>query len=170
MHALLATFVLALSLAAAPAQTAPAQQPEKKAKKVWTNDDLDALRGGAPGVTVASTAAAAAVTEETAEKKETGEKKEKPEQKEDPVKKLRDKLLPLRAQLDQIDAQIREVRGQISNPFKGNNTVDLKHVSATMRPEDVLKSLEQRRQGIQQQIDDLEEAARRSGISPGDIR
>jgi uncharacterized coiled-coil DUF342 family protein len=164
MHALLAPFVLAVSLAAAPAQTAPAQQPEKKAKKVWTNDDLDSLRGGPRGVSVASSAGATAATEET------GASKEKPAQTEDPAKKYREKLVPLRAQLDQIDAQIKEVRGQLSNPFKGTNAVDLQHPSATMRPEDVLKNLEQKRREIQQQIDDLEEAARRSGISPGDIR
>jgi hypothetical protein len=164
MHALLVPFVLALSLAAAPAQTAPAQQPEKKAKKVWTNDDLDSLRGGPHGVSVASSAGATAATEET------GASKEKPAQTEDRAKKYREKLVPLHAQLDQIDAQIKEVRGQISNPFKGTNAVDLQHPNATMRPEDVLKNLEQKRREIQQQIDDVEEAARRSGISPGDIR
>ena len=164
MHALLAPFVLALSLAAAPAQTAPAQQPARKAKKVWTNDDIDSLRGGARGVSGGPSTGAAPAAEDTGGKKDTGT------QKEDAAKKYKERLGQLRAQLDQIDAQIKEVRGQITNPFKGSNAVDLKHVSATMRPEEVLKNLEQKRREIQQQIDDLEEEARRSGISPGDIR
>lgn len=166
MHALLASFVLALSLAAAPSQAPSAQKPpEKKAKKVWTNDDLDSLRGSAPrgpGAGEISGGPAAA------EEQPAG--KEKPLPQEKNPKTYREKLLPMRAQLEQLDAQIKRTRDQMANPVLGSNAVDLRHTSVTMRPEVALNQLEQKRQQLQQKISDLEDEARRNGISPGDIR
>lgn len=165
MYAVLAPIVLALSLAAAPAQTSSAQKPpEKKAKKVWTNDDLDSLRAGPRGGGGSASAGASAAEEE----KPAG--KEKPVPREKDSKMYREKLAPLRAQLEQVDAQIKQVRDQLTNPVKGSNAVDLSHTSAIMRPEAALSQLEQKRREIQQKIDDLEEEARRNGVSPGDIR
>ena len=166
MYALLVPFVLALSLTAAPGQSAPAQQPPaKKAKKVWTNDDLDALRGGSRP---AGGVAASTGTEPTAEGKTGAKEKQLPRDK-DP-KEYREKLAPLRAQLASLDAQVKQVRDALTNPYNGTNAVDLRHTSAIMRPEEVLKQLEQKRQEIQQQIDNLEEQARRNGLSGGDVR
>jgi hypothetical protein len=169
MHVLLASIALAFSLAAAPAQTSSAQQPpQKKPKKVWTNDDLDLLRGGlsvaggsASGGGVAGGAAAG-------EEKPAGKDKLLPSEK-DP-KTYREKLAPLRAQLEQIDAKIKLMHDQLTHPVEGGNAVDLSHASVTMRPEAALQELEQKRQGIQQKISDLEDEARRNGLSSGDIR
>lgn len=162
MHALLASLVLALSLAAAPAQAPPAQKPpEKKAKKVWTNDDLDRLRGAA--VSGTSPAVETPTEEKSAEK-------EKPLAEEKDPKTYRKKLVPLRAQLEQLDAQVKQMRDQLTNPTQASNAVDLRHTSATMRPEVALNELEQKRQQLQQKISDLEDEALRNGIAPGDIR
>lgn len=163
MYALLAPFVLALSLTAAPVQSPSAQQPAKKAKKVWTNDDLDALRGGPR---TASTAAAAPAEAPAA----AGGAATRESPREKMAKELREKLAPLRVQLDAIDAQIKQTRDGLNNPFKGSNAVGLANPSAIMRPADLLQQLQQKRQDIQQKISDLEDEARRNGISPGDIR
>jgi cell division protein FtsB len=166
MHALLALLVLALSLAAAPAQAPPAQKPpEKKAKKVWTNDDLDLLRGAPSGAAVSGAPPAV----ETAAEEKPAEK-EKPLASEKDPKTYREKLVPMRAQLAQLDAQIKQMRDQLTNPNQAGNAVDLRHTSVTMRPEAALKELEQKRQQLRQQISDLEDEARRNGIASGDIR
>src|SRR5712692_1794928 len=166
MHALLASLVLAFSLAAAPAQTPSAQKPpEKKAKKVWTNDDIDLLRGATGGVTVSGTPSAVGVAVE-----EKPAEKEKPPAEEKDPKTYRQKLVPLRAELEQLDAQIKQMRVQLTNPTQASNAVDLSHTSAAMRPEVALNELEQKRRQVQQKISDLEDEARRSGIAPGDIR
>jgi regulator of replication initiation timing len=165
MHTLLASFALAFSLTAAPGQAPTAQKPpEKKPKKVWTNDDLETLRGTtgpAGGVQVTGPAA-------VPEEKPAGKEQPLPASK-DPKKYL-EKLGPLRAQLAQLDAQIKQMRNQLANPIQGSNAVDLRHTSVTMRPEVAIKELEDKRRQVQQKIDDLEDEARRNGISPGDIR
>jgi len=166
MHALLASLVLALSLAAAPAQAPPAQKPpEKKAKKVWTNEDLDLLRGATSAAAVSGTPSA---VETPADQKPA--EKEKPLAEEKDPKTYRKKLVPLRAQLEQLDAQIKQMRGQLTNPTQAGNAVDLRHTSVTMRPEIAINQLEQKRQQLQQKITDLEDEALRNGIAPGDIR
>jgi chromosome segregation ATPase len=166
MHSLLATLVLALSLAAAPAQAPPAQKPpEKKAKKVWTNDDIDLLRGAPSGTAVSG---APAVPETAAGEKPA--EKEKPLASEKDPKTYREKLVPLRAQLAQLDAQIKQMRDLLTNPTQASNVVDLRHTSVTMRPEVSLNELEQKRRQLQQKISDLEDEARRNGIASGDIR
>lgn len=169
MHALLATLALALCLAASPAASAQVQQPPgKKAKKVWTNDDLDAMRGGSRQGDVRASAGESAGTSAAAEEKPTG--KDKPLPREKDPKLYREKLVPLRSQLEQLDAQIKQLRQQLTHPIEGTNALDLSHTSVIMQPEVALKELEQKRQQLQQKIDDLEDEARRNGISPGDIR
>jgi hypothetical protein len=169
MHVLLAAFALALSLAAAPVQTPSAQQPpQKKAKKVWTNDDLDLLQGRSSGAGGSASGAGVAGGAAAGEEKPGGKDKPLPSEK-DP-KTYREKLIPLRAQLEQVDAKIKQMRDQLTHPIESGNAVDLRHASADLRPEVALKELEQKRLDIQQKISDLEDEARRNGLSSGDIR
>lgn len=166
MQALFASLILALSWAAAADQGPSTQKPtEKKAKKVWTNDDIDQLRGTTGGFTVIAITPA---VESTAEQKPP--EKEKPLAEEKNPKAYREKLAPLREQLARLDAQIKQMHDQLANPTQASNAVDLRHTSATMRPEVAINELEQKRQLLQQKISDLEDQARRNGLSPGDIR
>ena len=170
MLVMAAPLILVLSLGVL-AQTSTTQiPPPKKAKIVWTNDNLEQLGagtrwtpgGGPPPATVIPGA-----TEPNADVKD----KDKP-----PVKTERDpkpylkKLAPLRVNVAMLDAQIKELRDQLKNPIEGSNAVDLRHASVVMRPADLLAELELKRKNTQQQISDIEDEARRNGYSLNELR
>lgn len=161
-------WVLALGLAAFPAlaqapQTQPSQKPSPKPKKVWTNDDLEALRGGV-STPVAAPAAPAA------EAAQAAPEKPRPLPQEKDPKYYRSRLEPLRKQLADVEAKIKETQAALNDPFRGTNAVVLAQPTPVMRPEDQFAAYEKQRKELQQQIDDLEAQARQNGISPGDIR
>jgi hypothetical protein len=172
------SWILALALAPLPAlgqtsQTAPAQQPapqpEKKAKKVWTNDDLTTLPANS-AVSTASGAPAAAegAGAEAGAEKPAAKPGTLPPDKDPKVYK--EKLDALRKQLADVEAKIKEAQDAISGSQGGSNAINLTQKPGTLRPEDLLASLQKQRDSIQQQIDDLESQARKNDISPGDIR
>ena len=173
-----ALFVLAWAAPARAAQAAPsqktaspAQPPTKKARKVWTNEDLEALRPS--GITVstppaaapasASEAAAAADTDEKA----GGKKKEK---EVDPVEKILKRLAPLRAELDAVEARLRSLRQARSTGNTTGGGMDISQSPGGLNTENQLSQLEQRRSDLLRQIAALEDEARRKGIAPGAIR
>jgi hypothetical protein len=166
--ALVAALFLLAGAAPLPAgQGTPKQPPAKKAKKVWTNDDLAALAPG--GISTSSAPAAPAAS--TAEKPEAdkGNKADK-DKEEDPVEKLRKRLEPLRADLTAVEAQLRSLR---SAGASGNTTgggVNISQTAGGVNTADQISLLEQRRSGILRQIADIEDEARRKGIAPGAIR
>jgi hypothetical protein len=195
--------ILALAIVAAPifartSQTSPPsqtaekqpQKPAEKAKKVWTNDDLAELRS-----TVMITTAAAAPSEgaEAGEAQAPGAVPGKEGQlppEKDP-KYYKAKLDPLRKQLAEVDAKIKEIQDAISNPYEGTNKVSLTQQAPAMpsqgpepptrpddslygnqivRPKDQLAYYQKRHDELQQQIDDLETQAVRNGLNRGDIQ
>jgi hypothetical protein len=208
MQSHMAAWMLVLAVGAAPAyaqtsQTAPpsqaAKNPPQKAKRVWTNDDLTDLRSGgvttaaaeaplAEGGTPGGAPAQAAATSPAA----PGKEKQLPPEK-DP-KAYRAKLEPLRKQLADVEAKIKEIQDALANPYDGTNKVklgqpapnfpqqdqqpdyqkkradDAIYGNQVVRTQDQLTVYEQKRQQLQQQIDDLEAQARQNGLSPGDIR
>ncbi len=168
-----ALFALACSAPAMASQAAPPQKqpPAKKAKKIWTNEDLEALRpsGVAASATpsaVPSAAGEASAGEETAAKA-TAEKKDK---EEDPVEKLRKRLTPLRAEIDAVDAQLRSLRQNRSSGRTSGGGMDVSKTTGGMNTEDQIAQLERRRGDLLRQIAAIEDEARRAGIAPGSIR
>ena len=154
----------------APAQQ-PAPQPEKKAKKVWTNDDLATLPANSPVSTAAATAVGGPAGGAAAEKgAETGAAKAGTLPPEKDPKIYKEKLDALQKRLDEVEAKIKSTRDAMSGSQGGSNAVNLSQATPTLRPEDQLAALEKERQDILQQIDDLESQARKNDISPGDIR
>ena len=203
MHSHIAAGILALAVAgAAPAfaqdsQTAPpsqtAKNPPQKPKKVWTNDDVADLRGTA-GVTTATITPAEGGAQQTAQAPAADAGKEKPLPPEKDPKAYRAKLEPLRKQLADVEAKIKDTQDALNKPIDGTNKIKLGQAAPSMRPQDQppgydakrpddaiygnqivrpqdqLAAYEKRRQELQQQIDDLEAQARKNGIDPGDIR
>lgn len=201
MQNLIAAGLLALAVAAMPAaaqtdqssQAAPPSQAAKSApqapKKVWTNDDLAGLRGGVTSATaeIPPGEGAAGAPPEAAGK----EAKLPPEK--DPKTYLA-KLEPLRKQLADLDAKIKDMQDKTDHPIDGKNAIKLNQPAPNLppqdqppgydakrpsealygnqivRPQDQLKVYQQQRDEIQQKIDDLEAQARDNGIPPGDIR
>jgi hypothetical protein len=162
-------FLLGSATPLCASQAAPKQQPAKKAKKIWTNEDLAALAPG--GISTSSAPVAPASTsadKPEADKKDKDEKDKSKE--EDPVEKLRKRLEPLRADLTAVEAQLRSLR---SAGASGNTTgggVNISQTAGGVNTADQISLLEQRRTGILRQIADIEDEARRKGIAPGAIR
>jgi hypothetical protein len=153
----------------------PPAQPEKKAKKVWTNDDLATLPANSPVSTATATVAGGTTGGEAAEKGAepgagTGPAKPGALPPEKDPKVYREKLDALRKRLDEVEAKIKSTQDAMNGSQGGSNAVSLGQATPTLRPADQLAALEKERQDIQQQIDDLESQARKNDITPGDIR
>jgi len=203
MPSYIAAGVLALALGAAPAfaQSAqappaqqtpekPAQKPQPKPKKVWTNDDLAELQGIHITTASATPPAEGAAGEGAAATAAPGKEQPLPDEKNPEY--YRKKLAPLRQQRDQLDAKIKEIQDALNNPYKGTNSISLTQPAPNMppgaeqggpprpdnnlygnevvTPKDQLAVYQKQRDQVQQQIDDLESQARQNGIDPGDIR
>lgn len=164
----LAWFAAAPALAAQlPPQKPAPQPPVKKAKKIWTNDDLEALRESA-NVSTGSAESAAAPAGASAVA-EAGEKAAA-QKEEDPAEKLRKRLTPLRAELDSVEAQLRSLRGARTSGGTTGQGISMIKAPGGMTTDEQIKLLEQRRADLLRQIADIEEEARRMGVSPGSIR
>jgi len=152
------------------AQAASGENKPKKAKKVWTNDDLEQLRGTAP-VTVAgapatpSGAAAKGAGEEAAGGEEKG-----PYVKEKDPKWYGQRMASLREELDKTEKEISRLRNFLRNPSSGQAGLALGQENARLSPANQIDQLERQREKIRRQMDDLEAEARRNGISPGALR
>ena len=162
-----ALFVLGCS---APALASQAQPPAKKARKVWTNEDLEALRPSGVTVSTPPAAAPAAATEAAvadSDEKAGGKKKEK---EVDPVEKILKRLAPLRTELDSVEARLRALRQARSTGNTSGGTVDISQSPGGLNTENQVSQLEQRRSDLLRQIAALEDEARRKGVAPGAIR
>lgn len=151
-------------------QAAPKQLPAKKARKVWTNEDLAALAPGGISTSTAPAAPAASASEDKpeADKKDKDEKDKSKE--EDPVEKLRKRLEPLRSDLTAVEAQLRSLRGAGASGNTTGGGVNISQTAGGVNTADQISLLEQRRSGILRQIAAIEDEARRKGIAPGAIR
>ncbi len=166
-----ALFALACSAPAPASQAAPQKQPPaKKVKKVWTNEDLEALRPS--GYVPSATPAAPATSDATPAAGESADKAGAPPKakEEDPVEKLRKRLTPLRTELDSVEAQLRTLRSARTSGNTSGGGMDVSKTSGAMNTEDQIALLEKRRTDLLRQIADIEDEARRAGISPGAVR
>lgn len=179
MARFLSAFFLAVLVAAGPAearagagfgaQTATGQKP-KKAKKVWTNDDLEQLRGTAPvsvpgGAGTPEGTAAKGAGEEAAGGEEKG-----PYVKEKDPKWYAQRMASLRDELDRTDKEISRLRNFLQNPSSGQAGMALGQENARLSPANQIDQLQRQREKISRQMSDLETEARRNGISPGALR
>jgi hypothetical protein len=171
-----ALFVLAMCAPVHASQAAPQKQPPaKKARKVWTNEDLEALRPSGVTVSAPRAAAPSAAGEATAadnpadkagaEKKDDDKNKE-----EDPVEKLLKRLAPLRLELASVEARLASLRSARSSGNTTGGGMDVSKTSGGMNTEDQVLQLEKRRSDLLGQIAAIGDEARRKGISPGAIR
>ena len=128
----------------------------KKAKKVWTNDELG-------GGNIA--------TQDTDEKKSTSAKNAavKPATPQEAAA-FRKQLAALQAQLTNVDKQIADLKSFSKGETPGANGLQM-HKAYTMEPiENQVQKLEGKRKLIAAQIDGVYDAARKRGIEPGQLR
>jgi hypothetical protein len=128
-----------------------------KPAKVWTNDDVDALRGNDTISVVGNNAGA---------KKTSAPPRSKSYDK-DPAW-YRRQLAPLQAEVGKLDAQI----AKLQEFMKGGNVSEPQpyYHGPPGNPQDQLNQLEKKRQSDATKIDDLMDRARHNGIEPGALR
>lgn len=172
---------LAAFLSLGVAAPALAQQPQtpakppRREKKVWTNEDLEALRQKTILSDFRGTAPAAAATEGAAAAGEAVEGAARPAaaaatpKEKDPAE-YQKRLSPLRAELTTVENRLRELRNYKSNPNRGQAGLALGGENLNLTPENEIANLEARRREILRQIDEIEAEARRNGLSPGAVR
>jgi hypothetical protein len=168
-----ALFLLAGSAPLAASQDAPKnQQPAKKARKVWTNEDLEALRRGGISTSSAPATPAASSAEDKveADKKDKTDKEKDKDKEEDPVEKLRKRLEPLRLELASVEARLVSLRSARSSGNTTGGGVDVSKTAGGVNTTAQVSQLDQRRSDLLRQIAAIEDEARRKGISPGAIR
>ena len=159
--------------AAAPKPTAPVQDSsntttseKKKPKKVWTNDEMSSVRGTVS--VVGDTRSSPVGQEKKAQAQSAGNANDEARSKE--IENYRSQIQELRSQFDAIDqraAQLKSFRAENTSPSGG---INLNH-GYNMDPiEDQLKQLEARKKQLESKIADIEIAAEKKGIEPGDLR
>jgi DNA repair exonuclease SbcCD ATPase subunit len=149
-----------------------ANPPAKKARKVWTNEDLEALRPG--GITIlkpspAVSAKPSATSEEAAAKEEekTGDEKKEGVA---PLEKIRKKLEPLRSELAVVEMRLQTLRGSLASGNTTGGAINVDKAPGGLNTDNQITQLENRRSELKRQISDIEDEARRLGIPPGALR
>ena len=147
---------------------APSAQPQtpskekeknaKKPKKVWTNEEVSGLSGP---VSVVGDANASTQAARPGSNAEAGNSV---------IARLKEELQKLRAQLEQTDKQISDLRKVNSGETNGSGGVQLHHGYNMIPVPDQIKQLEEKKKQIQARIDALEDEARKHGIEPGQLR
>jgi hypothetical protein len=141
---------------------------DKPKRKVWTNDDLQNLKPGAPISVMGGAQPAASAAGEPGEAAAADEAAESAPDPEDTREYWQERLKPLREELAKIDQQLRQFRtgrGQAAS-----NVIDINTNAEGIGVADALQQLERRRTEIRQEITALQTEARRKGVPPGYVR
>jgi hypothetical protein len=137
-------------------QTKTEGDQAKKEKKVWTNDNLNNVKGN---VSVVGAATKRSAPGKAANKADSAY-----------IQNARKQLEQLNADLSDMDAQIAALRRFSEGESNGQADRQL-HKSYNMQPIDQqIRTLEQKRKDTQSKIDQLLDEARKKGVQPGDLR
>jgi hypothetical protein len=150
------------------AATATVSKP--KPKKVWTNEDL----GEAGGTISVVGNPQSSATNKTAQPRQAKSTSTKPPDGTVDAKTLaavRQQLQKLQADLAVADQQLTDLKGFSKGDLKGTGALSTNTFQySTASVEDQLKQLQAKKAHIQAAIDNLLDAARASGIEPGQLR
>jgi chromosome segregation ATPase len=143
-----------------------AESAKKRPKKVWTNDEISRVGGEGSISVVGNTNEASAKTASKGAAKSAGAASLKEKQ----VANYRNRLRQLQNQLETTEKQISNLRN-----FNGESTgtsggINMNRRYSISSVEDQIKTLEEKKKQIQAQISDIEDAARKDGIEPGELR
>jgi len=130
----------------------------KKAKKVWTNENLTEVSGSA--ISQIGAAKNGASRKSAASKPASAQV----------VASFRKHLATLQAQLTDMDKQIADLKSFSKGEYSHANGLQM-HKSYTMEPvQDQILNLEEKRKILAAQMDSVFDAARKRGIEPGQLR
>jgi hypothetical protein len=157
--------------ASGPSSTAATATVSKpKPKKVWTNEDL----GEAGGTISVVGNPQSSATNKTAQPRQAKSTSPKPADGTVDAKTLaavRQQLQKLQSELALVDQQLTALKGFSKGDAKGTGTLSTNTFQySTASVEDQLKQLQAKKANIQAAIDNLLDAARASGIEPGQLR
>ena len=142
---------------ASAAGAGASDETKKKTKKVWTNEEMPSVGGNISVVGDSAQAHPAGGTTNSAKGNNAQQ-----------IAAYRKQILQYQRQMDALDKQIADFRN-----FKADNSsggMD-PHGRYTMTStEDRIKQLEDKKKQIQAKIDAIEEAARKEGVEPGQLR
>ncbi|SRR6266852_2709629 len=145
------------SSAQPPAEPAAADGERKKAKKVWTNENLGDAHGTVSQVGVAKPA-------------ETGKPVTPKPSDTKLITSFRKQLATLEAQMANLDKQIADLKNFGKGEPTNTNGLEL-HKRYTMESADgQIRNFEGKKKELQAQIDAVFEVARKRGIEPGQLR
>ena len=145
---------------------AAAPAPEKKAKKVWTNDDLKSVKTGVSVVGDANKGTA----EDYYVRDEEADSSDNQYLHQQQLAEYRNQILQVHAQLDAVDKRIAQLKDFKGTDSSASGGITL-HQRYNMVPlEEQVKQLESRKKELQAEIENLENEARKNGIEPGELR
>jgi hypothetical protein len=152
-----------------------------KAKKVWTNDNMSEVTGTIsvvgterpkPTPTVSKISSLQPAVPSAGNAKQAASAKSGTDS-VDPktLAQVKQQVQKLQASIDQLDRQIEQLQGASRGDSKnvGVLTSDPSRYSMEPVPEQI-KSLEAKKSGLQAAMEQLLDAARASGIEPGQLR
>jgi hypothetical protein len=142
-------------------ETTPGASPPEVSRKIWTNDDVQALQSS-PVTFVSEFSTSGNGMPVVAAKPHLSKYKD-PSWYRVQLKSLRDELARTEAELRRIQAELKQAHG-------GTNALDMDKDPIGVNPEGILQVLEQRRLDPLMQISELEDLAQRNGIPPGELR
>lgn len=153
-----------------PSAAAMATVSKPKPKKVWTNEDLGEVGGtisvvGNPQSSVANKAAQPRQAKSASTKPADGTVDAKT------LAAVRQQLQKLQSDLASVDQQLTDLKGFSKGDARGTGSLSTNTFQySTASVEDQLKQLQAKKANCQAAIDNLLDAARASGIEPGQLR
>jgi hypothetical protein len=158
------------SPAAATTTAAPPKARKPKPKKIWTDENLGEA-GGTISVVGDPKAGSEGQTVQRPQAKPTPGKS--PGETVDPrtLEAVRQQLQRLQLNLDQVDQQLAQLKGFSKGDAKnagGLQRDTWQYNSSSV--EEQLRHLQEKKANLQTAIDNLLDAARKSGIEPGQLR
>lgn len=144
-----------------PVATPNTSSDPKKPKKVWTNDDMRSMHGAVSVVGDAKRPNRQDY-EDDVEEEDNGQQAQ--------IQSYREQIEQIRGQIQAIDdrmAQLKNFKAENGAPSGG---INLKQEYNMVPVEEQVKQLEEKRKKLEEQIGQVEDAARKSGIDPGELR
>jgi hypothetical protein len=138
----------------------------KKAKKVWTNDDVGSIKGNVSVVgDKDSDQAGSAKDSKTADTSGGGEDPKKAR-----LQQYRDRIADLNAKIADADRKIAELKNFKADNGAPSGGINPNHGYNMVPLEEQVKQLEDKKKQMQASIEDVENQARKEGFDPGELR
>jgi hypothetical protein len=169
------------SASAASSNGSSSTAAKPKPKKVWTNEDMGDVTGTISVVgtvqqkpaTIPSKISSLVPAVPSAGNSKQATAAKNGDDSVDPklLAQLRQQLQKLQASIDQLDKQIEQLKGASRGDSKNLGILTSDPSSYSMEPvPDQIKALEAKKATLQASMDQLLDAARLSGIEPGQLR